>query len=50
MSRLAIQLNNREVNKAYLAKLRKRFENIQFNEKGVAIPIRSGILFAMTQS
>ena len=38
MSRLAVHLHNQEVNSKYLKKLKRRFDEVMFNDRGIAIP------------
>ena len=42
MSRLAVYLNNNQIDLNYFQKLKKRSENVRINENGVAVPFRSG--------
>ena len=44
MSRLSIHLQNRELNSKYIKKLKRRFDEVIFNEDGVAIPRMKGEL------
>ena len=42
MSRLAVHLHNQEVNSKYLKKLKRRFDEVMFNDCGIAIPRMKG--------